>query len=227
MTNTWHDRTFEQKECIGCGATFTPTVGFQKRCKPDCGREKTCVVCGSTFTPHRAKARTQVACSPSCGRKLQYASLAPKACRACGEMFTPTGSNARYCSEVCRLGSGTCHTCGKAFTKVKNTAGSFCSRECWDESFAPIGTKRVNDDGYVVVKIRSGAGKDRRWQLEHRHVMEQVLGRKLLPGENPHHKDGNRQNNSPENLELWRTKQPKGVRASDYHCPGCRCHEIE
>lgn len=38
--------------------------------------------------------------------------------------------------------------------------------------------------------------------LEHRHVMEQLLGRELLPEEQVHHKDHNKQNNTPNNLEL-------------------------
>lgn len=38
--------------------------------------------------------------------------------------------------------------------------------------------------------------------LEHRHVMEQLLGRPLLQVEEVHHKDKNRSNNKPDNLEL-------------------------
>jgi len=38
--------------------------------------------------------------------------------------------------------------------------------------------------------------------MEHRYVMEQVLGRKLASREIVHHRDGNPQNNSPDNLAL-------------------------
>ncbi|TCO48097.1 HNH endonuclease [Actinocrispum wychmicini] len=45
--------------------------------------------------------------------------------------------------------------------------------------------------------------------------MEQKLGRPLLVGENVHHINGDRMDNSPENLELWLTRQPHGQRVED------------
>lgn len=70
---------------------------------------------------------------------------------------------------------------------------------------------RVNSDGYVVCKIP----KTSKVLLQHRVVMEEHLGRSLLPWENVHHINGVRDDNRIENLELWSKSQPPGQRVED------------
>lgn len=68
-------------------------------------------------------------------------------------------------------------------------------------------------DGYLVKQMMVDGKK--RSIAEHRLVMEEHLGRKLLPTENVHHINGIRDDNRLENLELWSSSQPPGQRIPD------------
>lgn len=71
------------------------------------------------------------------------------------------------------------------------------------------GSGAVNTQGYITVMI------DGKYYQKHRLIMEQHLGRKLLSTENVHHKNGNKQDNRIENLELWSFVQPCGQKIED------------
>ncbi len=55
----------------------------------------------------------------------------------------------------------------------------------------------------------------RRYEPEHRIVMERFIGRALRVEESVHHKNGVRDDNRLENLELWSSSHPNGQRVED------------
>lgn len=66
------------------------------------------------------------------------------------------------------------------------------------------GGRSVASNGYVLVRVGHGhhLADVRGYAYEHRLVAEAKLGRRLLPGEQVHHIDENKQNNHPANLEV-------------------------
>lgn len=181
-----------------------------------------CETCGLGFWGYPS--RTSRFCSLTCRRKV---------CKRCGVVFATESNRADYCSKECRMGERACENCGQIFIPKKNTARRFCSPTCFYDFTVPVGSRHVQPDGYAITKVPrgtpgAGAGRSKMqqlWMLEHRYVMQQMLGRMIEPHETVHHKNGVRDDNRPENLELWKQKfpQPYGVRAEDYHCPGCAC----
>jgi hypothetical protein len=78
------------------------------------------------------------------------------------------------------------------------------------------GSGTINHYGYkVLYKPGHPTASKNGHVLEHRYIMSEILGRPLLKNENVHHKNGNRLDNNPENLELWVKTQPPGQRVSD------------
>lgn len=76
------------------------------------------------------------------------------------------------------------------------------------------GSWRTDGGGYTYRTRSIGDGKRER-QAQHRMVMEEFLGRDLLPEETVHHINGQRSDNRIGNLELWSSRQPQGQRIED------------
>lgn len=210
---------FCSRRCRNFGRPKKPVPPPEYFMRP-CGR------CGKEFdsTPKR----------PTYDKPLVY-------CRECGHKGRIEKAKQRFASYKVTI---PCEACGKEFTIAKRLlrsrkySGKFCSLPCaytkrraHGHEFikSPVGTRRANQQGYFLVfqpdnfdaqrRRASGDPSNRErtsgWILEHRYVMEQLMGRALHKWENVHHIDGNRANNDPSNLELWIKTQPTGVRLAD------------
>lgn len=81
--------------------------------------------------------------------------------------------------------------------------------------YAPGEWGRWYDNNGYVCRVRQGKEGKTELQLQHRFVMEGHLGRELKSHEQVHHKNGIRNDNRIENLELWSRNHPTGGRVSD------------
>ena len=134
-----------------------------------------------------------------------------RTCVDCGRDFKPSSGHLRC--PACRS-RNSCR-CGRR-KQVKSKTCVGCSRQ--DDFFNGHwkGGRSYHTNGYVIVRTKTHprAGKSG-YVFEHILVMERTLGRHLLPDETVHHRNGIRDDNRPENLELWIRPQPAGIRVED------------
>lgn len=111
-----------------------------------------------------------------------------------------------------------CDRCGKAIkmppSHFKRSKRHFCSNKCKMKTLnEELNPYRMTPE--VRAKLRKahlGIGEGKAYtktygRHTHRIVAEQMLGRKLLPGEVVHHIDGNKQNNDLDNLMVFASQE--------------------
>lgn len=162
-----------------------------------------CEHCGKEFTRKKGQESPRAFCSRQCYWASDYRS---QVVAKRNYERNPSAQETRPCG-----------TCGEPVTRYVSTGQKqfFCSRKCrWDKH---LHAKQVNSSGYILVFIgkgEPGASKSGHI-LEHRKVMQDHLERPLLDHENVHHKNGHKDDNRIENLELWSRSQPTGQRVAD------------
>ena len=212
-------KRFPQKsKCDRCGVIYEQLGSRHRFCSalcrtafPKSDYTKICKGCSISFTTTNVK---RLFCDQACRNRAYHVRVNneppsfAKVCHRCGVGFIARINFTKYCSYQCRQRSNSDATTARQ--RAYRESLNLIPRQ-WQRPTYEIGDTKVDFQGYVRVKV----GSPNKWMPQHRHIMEQQLGRSLQPHENVHHINGDRADNQFDNLELWNTSQPSGQRVVD------------
>lgn len=118
-----------------------------------------------------------------------------KKCLTCCKEFQSPWKETKYCNRSCYANS----------TMVKGVGTRLGKSRKGTHPKRVLTQKRpgfhINQDGYKMILIKNHP-YTKKYIMEHRFIMENHLGRYLVPGEVVHHKNHSRTDNRLDNLEL-------------------------
>lgn len=97
---------------------------------------------------------------------------------------------------------------------VKSGPCSESTKKKIGEANSKLFNKRIGKNGYVVITV--SVYPEYRRIYEHRHVMEEHIGRKLRTDEAVHHIDWDKTNNNIKNLQLMSRSEHARMHANDH-----------
>lgn len=130
-----------------------------------------------------------------------------KRCRECWSKRKQELYKAQYAAGK----FGRCEQCSAPLARVPKGRKKPHCKDCrfGENSWNWKGGHKT-EAGYVTVRRKDGTST-----FKHRIVMEEYLGRRLHKDETVHHKNGVRDDNRIENLELWVGAHPRGLKIKD------------
>lgn len=175
-----------------------------------------CKVCNKDFGNLRSRAKHFFWVHGLSGKEY-YETYEPKFCLTCGTQirFDVNYATKRWCSKRCVERSNV----------AKGRYSKAWKQGIWKHN---LGYIEIHIDNYPEEFhsiLKPMARKGDKWLLEHRANLAIKLGRSLHSNEHVHHKNGVRDDNRPENLEVWLRGHPTGVSSNmSMRCPSCN-HE--